>query len=241
MNNIDFTNPHTYRSFLNNINVWNTYYKTERPGPTGIGKTWETLNQVDENNSTGSDLKGLELKAKRATTKSPLSMFTLNPVCSMGGPVIGRLVDEYGKPHRNRPNDLSLHKTMRVGEVKMPNGYMVELACDSAGLTLRDNSGATLAHWSVGALSVGVKKIETMALAYADVRGKGEDESFRYRSVIHYSGLNMDRFLDAMVAGFVVVEFRAAYNNGVLRDRGTGFRIAKKNLSRLYQNTHVIR
>ena len=237
--NTDFKNSYAYGSFLSQMVDPSKFYSFDKTGSTAIGWTWENLNGVATNNLTGSDLKGLELKAKRDKSKGvPLTLFTANPT-SMGGPVVGKLVTEYGKPHRKRPDEMSLHKTMKVGDVKMPNGHMVELALDCSGLTLRGPDG-DLASWSLESLAIGASKIETMSLAYAQCKMMNGFEHFRYHTVYHYDGLGIDGLIKGLEEKKVVVEFRASYKDGALRDRGTAFRIAPRWLDGFYSTMRKI-
>lgn len=240
--NIDFTNAVTYGSYLDKMVDPNKFYASASQGSTAIGGLWEKLNGVETNNRTDCDINGLELKAKRDKSKQcRLTLFTSNPVtiCSTGGPVVGKLVTEFGKPHRHRPDDLSLHKTMTMGRVKMPNGYVVELAQDAAGLVLHNGVGE-LARWPMSSLETGANKIETMSLAYAQSETFNNIEHFRYHTVYHYHGLGIDGLMRGLEEKKVVVEFRASFKDGVLRDRGTAFRISPKWLDTFYEDVRII-
>lgn len=54
------------------------YVKTLRRGPTGIGKTLETLLEIEENNISALDLGRIELKAHRENHTGLITLFTFN-------------------------------------------------------------------------------------------------------------------------------------------------------------------
>ena len=54
------------------------YIVSLRKGPTGVGKTLETLLGVKENNLRSPDLGNIELKCRRIKSNSRMAMFTFN-------------------------------------------------------------------------------------------------------------------------------------------------------------------
>ena len=54
------------------------YVKTLRQGPTGIGKTLETLLGIEENNISAPDLGRIQLKAHRENHTGLITLFTSN-------------------------------------------------------------------------------------------------------------------------------------------------------------------
>ena len=72
------------------------YVPSNRLHDTGIGKTFEDLMQIVENNNHLADYKGiLELKSKRALSESMFTLFTKSPSFPKG--VNSKIREKYGK------------------------------------------------------------------------------------------------------------------------------------------------
>ena len=67
----------TLKQTLRILNQYkNTYIKTHRPGPTGIGKTLEDILGITENNIDIANTTFAEIKSARKNSSSMLTLFT---------------------------------------------------------------------------------------------------------------------------------------------------------------------
>src|SRR3989344_9586203 len=84
---------------------------SNRTHNTGIGKTFEDLIGIHENNNVLADYKNvLELKSKRALSESMVTLFTKSP--SFPKKVNSILREKYGQPDGNTEDMRILHTTI---------------------------------------------------------------------------------------------------------------------------------
>ena len=76
------------------------WHKSVRKGPTGIGKTLETLLDKEEDRKSLPDYKHFEIKAKKYGSKSYTTLFNLTPKNDSDKNEIKRLVEKYGYPDK---------------------------------------------------------------------------------------------------------------------------------------------
>lgn len=81
------------------------WIQSHRSNNTGIGKTFEDLAGIEENNSEGPDFEEFEIKSHRENANSPITLFTLAP--TFPKQANRYLKDSYGE---NYPNNSSLRK-----------------------------------------------------------------------------------------------------------------------------------
>jgi len=235
------------QEFIEDFNkIKNVKVKTNRKGNTGIGKTFEDIVGVVENNNLPIDYKGfIELKSQRAYTGSLLTLFTKSP--NPYG-VMARIRDVHGElcPKHGLTN--ILHSTCKhsgYNTYKSRLGFKIELDRQNQHLLLHIKdlaTGALLTNhiqqvfWDFSDLR---EIVETKCKNIAYVIGKSEkkvdDEYFTFTKAILLTGLTFDKFLDFIEQDIIVFDIRhGTHSNGKPHDHGPAFRIAKRNLPRAF-------
>ena len=93
------------KSFIKDFKIIRSkgFYQSHRKHNTGIGKTFEDVMEVEENNLETADYMGcIELKSQRHYTGSMLTLFTKSPSYPKG--VNTLLRDRYGNRDRKNQN-----------------------------------------------------------------------------------------------------------------------------------------
>ena len=76
------------------------FNKNLRKGTTGIGYTFESLINKNEDNQSSPDFNSIEIKTKLGYTKSPLTLFTLTPI-KENDRSVKYLLENFGYPNKN--------------------------------------------------------------------------------------------------------------------------------------------
>ena len=115
------------------------FVKSNRKHNTGIGKTFEDLIGIYENNNRLADYQGvLELKSQRELSESLVTLFTLVPTSPDGAMTVIR--DTYGTVDHEFPNKKIIHSTVpysKFNSYKARLGFKLELDEKDKKLFLR--------------------------------------------------------------------------------------------------------
>jgi hypothetical protein len=222
-------------------------YRTNRKGNTGIGKTFEDIVGVEENNNLPIDYKGfIELKSQRAYTGSYLTLFTKSPNPYR---IMARIRDAYGELDPKKGLTKILHSTVKHSDFnsyKEKIGFKLGLDRQNQKLLLHIKDLITneilfdhgpQVYWYLSDLQ---KIVETKCKNIAYVMGKSEKindvEYFTFTKAILLSGLTFEKFLDLIEQDIIVFDIRhGTYSSGKPHDHGPAFRIAKQNIPRAFK------
>lgn len=198
--------------------------KTHRGGNTGIGKTLEDLLDIKENNIPLPDIGEIaELKAYRRSSKSMLTLFTLEPR-PKGGDRDRVLLDGFGYSKRENGRSKELHSTLSC---RRYNGQGLKLKVEKDKVRVVGRGRKLNIYWCIEDLE---KKFEAKlpALVYvlADSTEVSGIEHFHFNEAYFLEGFDFERFKSMVRKDAIVVEFRMYYRpNGSVRNHGTGFRV----------------
>lgn len=227
---------------------------SRRCNNTGIGKTFEDLAGVDENNDEGPDFEEFEIKSHRTEAGSPITLFTLAPTFPKKANTYLR--DKFGEPYPENPQLNKLHTSM-FGDRK--NSYANKYAFRL--LNNRDNENLLIGiyDYNTGELidnSVGYtyeklrkklfKKLTNLFYVEAERRFNNGVEEFNYTSATIYTNPSFERFLDILEDGGVQYDIRiGSYQSGdkygKTHDHGSGFRVKEDYLLAIYDTVeHVL-
>ncbi|PMM66930.1 MvaI/BcnI family restriction endonuclease [Vibrio splendidus] len=223
---------------------------SHRANSTGIGKTYEDLLGVAENNLKEPDLHGFEVKSQRAYTGSYVTIFTKSPTMPKGANAILR--NNYGSFDEKYPDLKVLHTSIFADKFNThKSGYRFTLSIDNYErkiyLIVADKDEKTIdnsTYWTFDALEQAiVAKITRLAYVSAETRrnAMGQEE-FWFNKAHIFSGLKpFHTFLELLMEGVIMFDIRiGAYKTGPNRgrhhDHGSGFRIKKQDMKRLYKN-----
>ncbi len=199
---------------------------TMRKGDTGVGKTFEGLLGIKENNDQKADYKGIEIKCKRAkkgVSSGKITLFQQGPQWASKIPwkdrirVLGRLGDNglyslYSQV-TTKPNNLGLW--LKV----LNTGHRVHL------LKNEDVIGC----WSFAMLEKRLLEKHSRAVfVTADCRQKKGKEQFRYHTLLYCQQPSIQVFIDRVSQGSLVFEFlmRQEKSNVTPRNHGYPWRLS---------------
>ena len=223
------------------------FVESHRSHNTGIGKTIEDLMDVEENNLSVPDYKGcIELKSQRAFTGSMLSLFTKSP--SYPSRANNTLRERFGHPTDDSIHNV-LHTTIKHSEFnRLYNtwGFKLDIDEENRRLILLIKNLATneiedfQPYWNFDDLNPKItEKCSLIAYITADTKTVDDIEYFHFKKVVLLSGLTSEKFFNSIREDLILFDIRiGAYKSGKhigkSHDHGSGFRVKRANLSRIF-------
>ena len=209
------------------------FVKTHRAGNTGIGKTLEDLLSIEENNLRLPDIGDIELKAKRISSDSMLTLATKTPQPKGTN---RKLFDEY--KYKDDEDYYNLHSTVYGSRIN-PQGFRINY---QDGKLLLENKNHIEAYWDENIFKdVLVSKSNKILLVFAETKGesKSSNEQFHFIEAYLLEGLTRGKFQNAIEKDYLKVDirigvYRSGKNKGKRHDHGTGFRMHKRDFLKLY-------
>lgn len=218
------------------------FVKTRRAGSTGVGYTFESLIQIEENNSPQGDLLGMEIKAYRSSElrfddHKKMNLFLKEPVWADKMKAADR-IRAYGYTDPNGRRAWYQSVTNQTNE----SGLRLEVDPERQMVNLTRNEQA-IGHWTFAVLEKRLleKHSETVFVA-AETRGDGNAEEFHYGTVTYCAAPSIQRLIKLIQEGDVVLELRMHIKpTGGARNHGTAFRVRKHRLVDLYSKQRLCR
>jgi len=222
------------------------YLLSHRSGNTGIGKTLEDYIGVEENNLDAPDLHGFEIKSQRAFSESKVTLFTKSPTWPQAANTMLR--ENYGTPDKRRPDMPVLHTSMyhsKFNNHKSGYGFKLERsdADERIYLQVQSSSGAlepNEIYWSYEVIKkVFRDKLKNLAFVTASTNKTGGVEYFHFEKCVLFHDASFEKFLDALVDDLIQFDirigvYRQGRNEGKTHDHGSGFRISKNNMEKIF-------
>jgi len=229
------------------------WVQSHRCNNTGIGKTFEDLAGVEENNSDGPDFEEFEIKAHRDAANSPITLFTLAPTRPKKANVY--LKDKFGEFYPCSTTLKKLHTSMFADR---KNSYI-----DKFAFQLINDRDAKVLKIGVFDLASGkllddsvyytyeklqeklYKKLTSLFSVSAERRFRNGVEEFRFTNAIIYTNPSFERFLNILEDGRVQYDIRiGSYHSGdkygMPHDHGSGFRVRENYIPSLYDSKEVV-
>lgn len=216
------------------------YVKSHRSNNTGIGKTFEDLMGIDENNVADVDFMDfIEIKSKREASQSMLTLFTKSPDYPVGSNKY--LCDTYGMIDETTGLK-RLHTTISGKEYNTFGGdigFKLRVDCTAERIYISIKSLNTneileeKVYYTFETLQKIIsKKCANIAFVNADSKITNGIEYFKFTDVQLLTGLTFEKFLDGIREGHILYDIRiGTYRSGRMRgrphDHGSGFRIKK--------------
>lgn len=201
------------------------YVVSLRKGNTGIGYTLETLLGITENNIKLPDLGSIELKSKRKSASTPVTMFTFNKAVWKVKPK--EVISTYGY------QDTTGRKALYCFVSSKPNPQGLYLATTNTSLQMRHADGTLLAEWQADDLAETFKrKMPALVLVQAESRvNSAEKEEFFYNEAYLLSVPSGKKLLEMIAQDEILVDVRMHINwRGSVRNHGTAFRTDESKL-----------
>jgi len=226
------------------------WIKTHRQHNTGIGKTFEDLMGIEENNDQGSDFKDLiEIKTQRRQSASRVTLFTKSP--NPKG-INSRIRDEYGQI--NDKGFKEIHTTMGAVDFNTFHGkYGFKLDVDNStqkiNILVKDLNSEdvkNIAYYDFDTLKSKLTE-KHKSTAYIEAKHKTDDgiEYFKFEKLTLYFNVSFEKFLEMVNDGTIVYDIRigtygTGKNIGKVHDHGSGFRCMGNKLDDLFANKKII-
>lgn len=229
------------------------WVQSHRSNNTGIGKTFEDLAGVEENNSEGPDFEEFEIKAHRDEANSPITLFTLAP--TFPKQANSYLKDKFGEYYPGSNTLKKLHTSMFADRKNTYIGkYAFQLINDRKAEMLKIgvydlNSGNLIddtAGYSYEKLREKLfKKLNNLFCVSAERRFTNGVEEFRFTNAIIYTNPSFERFLNILDDGRVQYDIRiGSYQSGdkygMPHDHGSGFRVREDYILTLYDSMEYV-
>lgn len=215
---------------------------------TGIGKTFEDLVGIHENNNFLADYKDvLEIKSSRELSESMITFFTKSP--SQPKKANSVLRQRYGKPDIDFPSIKILHTTVSATDFntfESKYGFKLNVSerLGLISLVIKDLRTGQVddsqMYFTFDDLRERVeKKCPYIAYISAESKKEAGKELFKFNKAVLLSGLSFEKFIDCVKKGLIVYDIRlGAYRSGKMmgkpHDHGSGFRVLKRNLSKVF-------
>lgn len=226
------------------------YLGTLRKGDTGVGYTLETLLGINANSSKKPDYKGIEIKAgrsggggKQATVFAQVPNWKASRLKSSRD-----LLAKHGRYSEKKNRKQLFHEI----SCSKPNSYGLQLMLSENWEQLyqiywreNDSSEPLLEKdvvWFTDRLMSRIDEKHTSTVwVTAQVRGRGEAESFWYNKVNYTTGVDSSSLPVLLESGQMTVHYTISETpSGGVKDQGYLFKMAAKYLPILFQQSRVI-
>lgn len=206
------------------------YVRTLRRGPTGIGKTLETLLGITENNLSAPDLGQIELKAQRDNHKGMTTLFTFNRKAWVMDPL--EAVKKYGSLDKN--GRIGMYYTVGL----KPNSVGLFLSVAETSVAVRNVDGSLVAEWGLEEITKHFnRKVKNLLLVKAKVEERDGVEHFLfYRARMLSGGATPSILKSQFENSRILLDLRLHDQGTMARNHGTAFRMYEKDLEDFYQS-----
>jgi len=223
------------------------WISSHRSHDTGIGKTFEDLMGIEENNIPLPDLDDkLEIKTQRANSSSRITLFTKAPIPKG----INRTLYEcYG--HEDENNNKKFHTTLisdDYNKYKEKFGFKLDFDEEEKKIKILVKNhktniiNFTRAYYDYKTIGdILDKKSRNIAFIFAESSGRGDNEKFKFsHGYICLEGMSLDKFITFYKRGTITYDIRiGTYESGAKKgkyhDHGSGFRVSAKDAPKLYR------
>jgi len=221
------------------------FVESHRSHNTGIGKTFEDLIGVAENNRQHVDyMDEIEIKSSRDLSNSMVTLFTKSP--SYPKDANTRLREQFGKDeeglkilHTTIPGNKFNTFLGKFGfklEVNETDKRIYIIVKDLETDRIIDSS----CYYSFEDLQQIIEeKCKNIAFITASNKTVNNKELFHFEKATLLTGLTFRKFLDAVKNGNILYDirigaYRSGANEGKSHDHGSGFRIKKEQISQIF-------
>lgn len=223
------------------------WIKSVRNDTGGIGVTFEKLIGVEENSLEIPDYRNIEIKTKRAYSKSYTNLFNCTPT----GPhyhEVERLKEKFGYPDKILKEYKVLNTSVYATEKnKVGLNFYFKLQVDKKQNKIfllvfdkQNNLIEDIVYWDFDILREKIfRKLKTLAFVKALVKRKNNEEYFKYYDIKIYKLKDFDTFISLLELGIIRVSFKISIFKsgnkfGQIHDHGTSFNIKECDLNKLY-------
>ena len=231
------------------------WVKSTNKGNGGIGLTFEKLLGIDKNELEIPDYNGIEIKTKRYSSNSYITLFSCKPEGKHYHEV-KRIKDKYGYPHKKFRQYKVLNNSV-YGNVKNKIGvfYYFKLKVERKEkkiyleiYNLKNQLIEKEIYWDFDNLEEKLKrKLKILALIKANsIKSKIDDrEYFKYNDLKIYYLKGFEYFINLLEIGIIRINFKLDIKTrgeklGEIHDHGTSFDILERDLIKLYDKIDIV-
>lgn len=206
------------------------FIKSQRKGDGAVGNTFEDELGLQENNISGPDIEGNELKAARKGAGGKQTLFTKE-----GEWVVSQkdYIAQYGFPHTTKIGEMSGQST--VTKTVNNRGLSIVTTDEYCAVVHGDT---IIVKWDWETLvNQFAKKFPACVKVFADVEKRDGVEYFHYNEAYRFIRTDKNLFRTAIENDIIVIDIRMRTQNNIgksLRNRGTGFRINHGRMEELF-------
>lgn len=224
------------------------WVSSNRSHDTGIGKTFEDLMGIVENNNFLADYKDvLELKSSRELAQAMITLFTDAP--TFPKKVNSILREKYGQIDQEFGVKI-IHSTfsaLKFNTFVEKYGFKLEVneVNKKIFIRIKDLQSNKLDEHEIyytfeDLRKIIEKKCKYIAYIKAQSMKENDKESFKFVHASLLSGLTFEKFIECVKNGLIVYDirlgvYRSGKNKGKAHDHGSGFRVLKNNLNKVFQ------
>ena len=223
------------------------YVKSVRNGPTGVGATFEYLLGKEEESFEIPDYYGIEIKTKRAYSKSYITLFNAVPTGSTFHET-KRLRDNYGYPSKRDKRLKRLYAEIFYNQVtRVGLWYYFELKIDKEKRKLfliiyyyKKEVVSESTYWDFDILKEKLeRKLQVLAFVKAWTNKIDNVECFKYFKMNIYVLKDFDDFIQAIIDGKIKVMLKIDSHiepekYGNVDEHGVGFAISEDALTDVF-------
>ena len=234
-----------YKTFLKIKSLG--YVKSMRDGVTGIGYTFESLINKQEDNLPIADYKGIEIKAMHRFSKRKIHLFNATPDGDFLLP-IKRLVDDMGYPDKEFPKVKILNVSVNTKEYTNIGFYKklkIKVDYENEKIILLGNKNGKnvdlAISWSFDLIKERIySKLKYLAVIEVSSKMINDDEYFHYNKIRFFKLRDYKLFIKLIEKGIITITFKVGvFRNGMrvgqTHDRGTDFSINYEDIRLLYK------
>lgn len=235
------------------------WIKNARHGNVGgVGNTLEDLLGIEENNLPIPNAAEWELKCQRKDTSSLTTLFHMEPSPRAIGFVPKVLLPLYGWKHQTIPREKSFRQTIN-GLSCSDRGFKVVVDRTARKVLISFNAKCVSCkhkkwlnsvkkkvdldelnpqpYWGFDDLfhKAGTKLLNCFYIR-AEVKIKKGKEYFWYKEIMILQKFSLDKFINAIEEGFILVDFDARTGH----NHGTKFRLRQDKMPELYEEVKKI-
>mgnify|MGYP003306574241 CR=1 FL=1 len=216
-------------------------------GYNSVGITFEQLLGLSQNELEIADYNGIEIKTKRYSSKSYITLFSYTPEGKFYHEV-ERIKDTYGYPHKkfsqykvlnnsvygNRKNKIGIRFYFKLSVDKIDKKIYLEIYDLNSNLLERN------VYWDFDTIKQKIyRKMKILAFVKSYSKKIDGIEYFKYYDLKIYLLRGFDEFIELVDKGIVRINFKLNINTslnklGKIHDHGTSFDILEEDLEKLY-------
>lgn len=218
------------------------WIQSTRKGSSGIGRTFEELLKIDENNFSIPDYNGIEIKTKRQYSDSYTTLFNCNP-CND----IEMIKNKFGYPDKILSDYKVLNNSVfskRLTKINPIYHFTLHVSREdkkvylyiyNMNLELIDKS----INWTFKSIETKLNKVKYLGFVMALRKIVSGNEYFKYYKLNIYKLKSFDNFINMIENSTIRITFKLSiFRNGIRKGKthnhGVGFDIKESDLLKIY-------